>query len=230
MNTLFLDSQLVALGLVSLLNLSLGIFVFCKNYKSRLNRIFLFLALAISAWCLATFFNTLFYNNLPLFDFFERTTFISGMLIALLFYLFASNYPYEEVRNKRWFIWVYSLLIFVATIITFFTDLFVEYTDSIEGVTTTHHNGLVYIVYSIVLVVPFLLGLINLYKKMKKSDGVYRSHFITLLLLVGASIILSFYFDVFLVGLELYRYNAIGPYFSLLFIFAIMRMIISKDK
>lgn len=229
MNTFFLDSQLAALGLVTLLNLSLGFFVFLKNYKSPLNRIFFFLTLAISAWCLATFFNTLFYNNLPLFDFFERTTFISGMFIALMFYLFAANYPYEGAKNSQRFTWIYSGLILLASILTFFTNYFVEYTDSIDGVTTTHHNGVIYIVYAIILGIPFILGLVNLFQKMKRSDGVYRSHFITLLLLVGASIILSFYFDVFLVGLELYRYNAIGPYFSLLFIFAIMRMVISKE-
>lgn len=229
MSQLFLDFQLIALGLVAILNAILGLYIFSRDPKNRLHQIFLFLVISLVAWCLATFFNIFFYTNVAIFDLFERTTFISGMFIGLAFYLFALFYPYRAQKLPKVFITLYSLLIIFFVFVTFYTSWFVLDTTVVNDVTTTHHNDYWYIFWAVSLTVPFVLALIRLWQNMKHSDGVYRSHFVTLFVVVGVTIVLSFYFDVLLVGLEQYRYNAIGPYFSLLFIFAIMRMIISKE-
>jgi len=226
---IFSHLQLISLGLITILNLSLGLYVFFKSPRCLVNRIFLCLAISITLWCLAYFFNNYYYSNVVMFDFFERTTFISGMLISLFFYMFATSYPYNNAIRSKPLIWGYILLIIIATYITIFTNHFVQGTDIINGITTTHHNGSVYVLYAVILAAPFVLGMMSLWKKLRQSDGLYRSHLLTLFVLIGIAISLIFFVDVLLLGLELYKYSGVGPYFSLLFIFAIMRMILTKE-
>jgi hypothetical protein len=91
------------------------------------------------------------------------------------------------------------------------------------------HNPTTYLIYSIILVVPFIFGLFQLYRKMREGDGVYRKGFPFLISMIVVVVLTSFYFNLFLAGVNNNAYISVGPISSLLFIYAIMRMIISKE-
>lgn len=223
------NPQLVALALVSVLNLSLGVFVFCKNPRNTLNRIFLFLSASIVIWSLGTFFAIYFYDNVYLYDLSDKFTYIAGLLIAVSFYMFGIYYPYKSRGISSLVISGYTVFFVVFTYIALFTNWFVTDVFKEGTVTTIHHSASTYAVYSFVIVTLFIFGLRELWNKMKSGDGVYRQHFLTLILLVGFSIVLSLIFDLSFSAFDNYSYVAVGPISSVLLVFAIMRMIISKE-
>ncbi len=220
--------QLIGLALATILNLTLGLFVFFRNPKDLIYKIFLALAVSLAIWCASIFFDLYFYNIPDLLNFFDRLPFISGLLIALFFYLFAFLYPYKSSSIFKSAILIYSGVILVFTYIIFSSLFFIENTQNFN-LPLRAPNPATYIIYSVVLVTPFILGLWQLYRKMRDGDGVYRQGFPFFISIVAIVIALSFFFNLFLAGVNNNSFISVGPISSLLFIYAIMRMIISKE-
>jgi hypothetical protein len=228
MNQFISVLQLCGLALAILLNFGMGIFIYLRNRREPIHRIFLALVIAISLWGICTFLDVYFYKQIAIFDFFDRLAYVSGLLIALFFYLFAFLYPYKSSSIFRSAILIYCGIILLFTYIIY-TPLFVVEVKHTENVVLPSHNPTTYLIYSLVFIAPFLFGLLQLYKKMRDGDGVYRQGFPFLISMIAIVIVLSLYFDLFLSGLNNNAYISVGPISSLLFIYAIMRMIISKD-
>ncbi len=219
-----------SLLLVAFINFTLGIYIYFRNRKSNLYKIFLGLTTSLGLWCLGTFFTVLYSGDLNLFGFFERTTFVSGLLISLFFYIFCINFPYKSASSGKYLISLYGAIILIYTYVIFFTTWFAQNTISINSYTTLQHNDTWFICWVIAFLLPLVAGLLQLFYKFKATDGIYREYLLTLLLVAALPILFSLYFDVYLVGLENYQYNSISPFSSLLFDFAILRMILIKRQ
>jgi hypothetical protein len=223
------NPQLVGLMLVLFVNVILGLYIFFKNTKNAMNRIFLLLTFSIALWSFATFLTILYYSNIFIYDLADKSTYLFGLFIALSFYLFAISYPYKSRSFSSGFILFFMVMTILFTYVAFFTNLFVINAYSENGFTFINHNFFTYILYSGVIFIPFILGMIELWKKMSEGDGIYKQHFLTLIILVGSSIALSLFFNLFLASFNNFDYIVVGPLSSILLSFAIMRMIISKD-
>ncbi len=223
------NPELLGLLIVTVLNASLGFYVFFKDPTSPVSRIFLFLSTSIAAWCLVTFSTIYFYTDTFWYNLTDKLSYVVGLLIALSFYLFTVSYPYKSRSYSSKLIITFSLLTVIFSYLAFSTDLFVAQTFVRAGEIIIIHNPITYSLYSLLIVIPFGLGIRELWVKMKSGDGIYKQHFMTLMILVGSSIILSLVFDLLLSAFSNYTYVSVGPLSSVLLIFAIMRMIISKE-
>ncbi|MFH0874077.1 MAG: histidine kinase N-terminal 7TM domain-containing protein [Candidatus Komeilibacteria bacterium] len=230
MSKILADPQLLGLAIVTLLNLALGLYVFLKDFRNVLNKIFLFLAISIVAWCIAIFCTIYFYEDVFLYDLSDKFTYIAGLLIAIGFYLFSIYYGYKNHKISSLIVIGYILFFAIFSYLALFSHLFVINTAKEGLITVIYRNQMSYAIYSLALISLFILGLVELWKKMKGGDGVYKQHFLTLIILVGFSIILSIFFDLSLSAFNNYSYSAVGPLSSVLFIFAIMRMINSSKE
>lgn len=228
MNQLVSIFQLYGLALAMVLNFGMGIFVFFRNPREPIHRIFLLLAAALGIWCICTYLDVYYYNQAAIFDFFDRLAYVSGLFIAFFFYLFTFLYPYKSSSIFKSAILIYSGVILVFTYIIY-TPLFVIDVKQTDHAILPSHNPTTYLIYSLILIAPFMLGLAELYRKMQNGDGVYRKGFPFLIAVMTIVILVSLYFDLFLSGINNNDFISIGPISSLLFIYAIMRMIISKE-
>jgi hypothetical protein len=230
MNQFISILQLCGLALAILINFGMGIFIYLRNRKEPIHRIFFALATSLSIWCLCIFLDLYYvnYRQPVVFNFTDRLAYVSGLFIALFFYLFSFLYPYKSSSFFKSAVLVYSGAILVFTYIIY-SPLFVTEVRGDQYSILPVHNPTTYSIYSIILTVPFVFGLLQLYKKMSAGDGVYRKGFPLLITMIAIVIILSLFFNLFLAGVNNNSYISVGPISSLLFIYAIMRMIISKD-
>ncbi len=159
----------------------------------------------------------------------EKTAFFGGLIIAFFFYLFCKYFLYRSVDLKISWSYFYVGLLMLWAYITYGTDIFILYSERVDWYITTYHNPYAYIAWVITLFVPFIIGLMQLRKKLKNSDCILRQKIKTIWTLLIVSIIGSFTFDVLFTGLHQYQFNNIGPFFSLLFDLSIVMLIYSRD-
>ncbi len=157
--------------LVCVLSMSLlGIVIFLRNPKMTNNRYFAMLALAISAW---TVFNLLSggkTTNKLLVD----LVFVSGIATTLSVILFMSNFPNENIINKR--------IIRVIILTTVVISALVFHPDFVRRVTVDEIiTGPIYNVFIAYIVIALALLMILVTRQFKASKNIIARRQVTLI-------------------------------------------------
>ena len=154
---------------------------------------------------------------------------ITGFFIALFFSLFAREFLYPVKFISNFFIIIYLTIIGFFVYLVFFTQLFVLDTFMKEGIIYTTFDSFWYIIWAVMLSIPFIVGLFILQKKLRASDGVIRRRLYIMLSFVLVAVMGGMLFDVILVYWNNYQFDYIAPVFSIFLMYPMAHMIfISK--
>lgn len=168
-----MDIQSLISITIGVINLVLGIFVFLKNKKSISNRIFLFVVLSIGLWILGL---ALINKNLIILisDFIPtlglRMAFFGASLLAFFFALLSLEFPKRDLVLPK-LIRIFGFLIACFFIlISIFTNWIVKEVHFYNSEFTANY-GFLYKGFGIYYSLFMVGGLINLFRKYRKSKG-----------------------------------------------------------
>lgn len=158
----------IILAIADVLAGLLGLVVLVNNPKSKVNRIFFYLALSLVAWVstnLATNFSATPESALL----WARATIVGAVLIVYFFVLFSFNFP-----NARKLKWLYHLLLLVPVLI------FLALSPTALNVVSTSAHGEQFVpgpLYGLLLAyfpAYTILGSVIFYKAFRRSTGVAK--------------------------------------------------------
>lgn len=225
-----MDIYNILLLITAGLNLIVGIFVLLRGAKEKVNIFYFIFSLSMVLWCVSVLLTRHFGANYDIAELGARSNYMTGLLTAYLFYIFAHFFPYKSASQKG-ILTVFNVILFIYfAAILYLTNYFITGVELIEGVIVEYHNNINFVIYALLLAVVIFSGLRNLYKKLSSSEGIFRKRLVTLLLVAGICAVAGYYFDLFLPFIGVYFYIWLGPLFLTLMALAVARMIIIENK
>ena len=155
----------VSLIIVAVFNLFLGIFVFSKNRKNNINKVFLALTVCLAVWAL-TILMTYLRIGAKHLDFWSNATFWGpSFLIAFLLY-FSLIFPENKKKISR----KATILIFTPSFILFFLSVFQKINIKTYNAWTMDRGFGIYI-FNFFLFFYLLLTFFEFYNTFKHTTG-----------------------------------------------------------
>ncbi|MFA5742629.1 MAG: histidine kinase N-terminal 7TM domain-containing protein [Candidatus Paceibacterota bacterium] len=157
--------------LTFILNLSLGLFIYLKEKKSRVNKLFFGIAIGIAFWTLSIFL-MLVLGPFVSYDFSGRLSFAGSLTALWFFFLFSFQFPKSNINDRT-----YLIIKNFGSAVTVLFILFTMLTPYI--VKNGHVNGTMEISVNFGFLYPFLgvyflslmfIGLANLLKNIFSSN------------------------------------------------------------
>lgn len=224
-----MDIQNILLLITAGLTLGVGIFVLLRGAKEKINLYYFLTSLFMFVWCVSLFIFR-YYKADELSDLGGRTSYVAGLLMVLFFYLFSAHFPFVKSKINRTIIVLYSLATIYFFLVIYFSRFFIKEAVIINGVVSSYHNNLNYIVHSILLAWLIVLGLFTMYRKISGIEGIYRKRLLLLFFVSSLAGFFGFLFDVVYPYFMDFSFNWLGPLFLTLMALAVGKMIIIENK
>lgn len=205
--------NLILLGIIVLINFSLGVLAFINNPRNKNLKIFFLFIIFLVTWIIANYFSDITKDYFWVI-FWLRLTFIAPVLFATVLLYFGLIFPAEKLRiSSRYLLGISSLIV---SILVFSNLIIKDVVIKESGVDVVFgYLGAVYLLYFVGILVAALIVLLKKYFKSKDLEKKQLKTFILglFLFLFGATVtnlIIPFIWGLF----EPSKY---GPYFSVIF-------------
>ena len=215
--------------IISLLNIFLGLIILRKNYKNPSNIYYCALCVSGGLWAII-FASYLIINSQILFDYFIRATYIC-VLVPLFYLIFVYHYPYRLWVYPEWLI---RLIFIIPSLLVFFIFsgiLRLEEVVNIDGLLkakTIFPNFLFFVIYFFIYII---WGIVVLFKKFKRIEGVYKINIKYLITATGLTFLLTGLINVILPLLfGTFFLDWLGPIFTLINFVIIGYLIFIRPK
>lgn len=225
------STQNFILLLAAAINLFMTFFVWKRGIKNKINLYF----------GLLTFFNFLWSLGLLLsrsvadmywVAIMARSTYISALGIVIFLFYFIHYFPYQLERLKKYEHFFIILPAFFLSFIVYTKFFILEtvraYSD-FEYI--SYYNKIGFFIYAIYFVIIAILALKKLFKKYSLAEGLLKQQIKMLLVAIIIGLLFGSYFDLFIQYFNDYRFNWLGPIFTVLMNFIVFFFVISpKEK
>jgi len=145
----------------------LGLMVFLKNKKARINFTFFIHSLAITAWLFCTFMMFINQGDVEKAIFWDRFVYASVVFIPVLMYHFGLAF----VKKKRNFIlyagYIFSFVFLLLSRTEFFVDGIFEYRWGVHTKAQFFHH--LFLIYFVGYVIIWFFEMFRYYRKLKSS-------------------------------------------------------------
>lgn len=203
-----LNQAVILLFIISFLDLALGLFVFLKNPKERVNKSFAMFSLAVLIWINASFFQDELKNPEWMF-FLLKVDFASAIFASLFLLLFCLDVSKTEIVNRPYVRRMLIAIPVLFSVLIFSTRLIVSGYEILQGVINPV-LGSGHIIYDVFIGLSLSLGMGTIAWKYRKSLEVDKSKFIYLFTGFFISSIIAFVTNVLLTD-----YIKNTPYYNL---------------
>jgi hypothetical protein len=207
--------------LMPIVNAGFGLFVYFKNPKHLVNRLFAGFVLSVSAWTFCAFM-ILTATDISRVQAWGKIVFIPATLIALSFFYFSSVFPdRRSIQTGRLF-WLFTILGIIIALMSP-SKLMVSSVELAEGSTQANpvykpELGPASFVFSLYLIGCLGSGLLTLARKWRTSRGIHRLQIQYLFLGVLLFSLCAASTNLLLPKLGIVRYGVYGPFFSVFMI------------
>jgi len=208
-------------------NLGLGLFIIFKDWRNKINISFSLLLLFITLWSfgVAMFRAS---SEPAALQFWLNLYYFFGAVIAMVFFYFTTFFPFQVQRIAPVTNFINVLALVTITAVIFFAGLVYEIDINASGDHTVQLNLQSYLLYNTYWLFYITVSFIKLFKKYQGS-GSYNKKLIGVVLVATLpAAIAGVFFDLFL-PLFSYQYIWIGPYFTMLMVFIIVRYVFIKQ-
>ncbi len=196
--------------LIGAANLAVGVYVLLKRPRSSINRSFFIFVVGIVGWIVGLSLLSLTERFL-----FVSLTFWSGELIVLGFVLLAEVFPDGLALQKKmlWLLGPWFAIVLLTP-----SRLFIASVQFNDAGYLEPENGVLFSLWAAIMGFYLLWGFFRLITKYRFLRGLHRVQMGYLLLGAGSFVTAGFIFDVLLPAFRIFRFNLLGPFFSLIFI------------
>ncbi len=225
------STQNFILLVAAFVNLFMTFFVFRRGIKNKINLYFGLLTFFNFTWSLGLLISRSI-ENISLVAIVARSTYISALAIVIFLFYFVHHFPYQAEKLK---IYTHIFILFPAIILSFivYTKFFILDTvraySNLEYISYYNKSG--FFLYAIYFVIIAILALKKLFKKYNLSEGLLKQQIKMLLVSIIIGLLFGSYFDLFIQYFNDYRFNWLGPIFTVLMNFIVFFFVISpKEK
>jgi len=204
--------KIIILGIVALLNLSLGFSIIKRNRLSRFNLYFGLLCIAGGVWT-ALMLSLHLFVSLAALDWVLRLMVVVSTLMFLLYLLFSIEYPYPFSLKRPWLIYVIPTVLIILEILGFFPVERLSFVDGRLVEQTIFSN---YIIFSGFYIGYLLLIFYILFKKFFASSGLQRLQLKYILISSGTTFIIMTFLSVIMPLVNGYFTDWFSPIFTLI--------------
>jgi len=210
-------------------NLSLAATVLSKNWRNRINVLFSLMLLSIAAW---SFFLGMFYVASDLH--YARLTSVpiysSAALIAVLFYYFAYYFPFAlgEKTLMAHIISFISYMMILFIIIFIHIETIVSY-DLVTRQQVTIINPVGYTFFLIYFCYYIISAFYHLFKKLRSATAIHKKEIQVVVFSTLFAAVLGTLFNLAILGIT-YKYDWLGPFFTVIMVLIIARYIFFQNK
>ncbi|MBU0707579.1 hypothetical protein KKG41_04370 [Patescibacteria group bacterium] len=191
-----MEASSIIVFIIAFLEILLGFYVLSRNKKDPINISFFIVVMGVVIWICSNAIIS-FLSNENTIELIYRLTYIAGAIIAGGFLYFSWVFPYK-MSFIRWSKWLLLLIPTIFLIIfTFTTDFIVsgvvKYPLSYD---TTSGSG--YGLYVLIFVAFFLWAFYELFRKLRRSDGIHHWQLKFVLISVLIPFVVSLVTDIIL--------------------------------
>lgn len=225
------STQNFVLLIAALINLFMSFFVFKRGIKNKINLYFGLLTFFNFTWSLGLLISRSI-ADISLVGLFARSTYISALAIVIFLFYFVHHFPYQTAKLKNV---AHIFILLPAIVLSFYiyTPYFI--TETVRAYSDfeyiSHYNKAGFFLYAIYFVVIAILALKKLFKKYNVAEGLLKQQIKMLLVAIIIGLLFGSYFDLFIQYFDDYRFNWLGPIFTVLMNFIVFFFVISpKEK
>jgi hypothetical protein len=205
---------LIAIGLIEVV---LGLWFLYRYKRTATNNWYIAFVLSIAFWVLANAGIYFFANNLDKAQFYNELTWLGGVFIAFTFLFFSFYFPIslKPVKGYSYFLIIIPLILFVYLI--FFSSLFVT-SMAFEGNNQKFFTGSLFFLFPAYFFIYWTWGIINLVRKLKRTDGIHVQQLKLLLTGVIISSVFIVIFDLIYPLMGKAVISGLGPELSIIWL------------
>lgn len=177
-------NQTLVVGLVSVIDILLGVFVYLRNTKLRANKAFLFMSISVVVWMVSSYLTDNGWNFQAKL-FFGRTSFAAALIIIISILNLAKAFPVSQ-KYKRIDIALLGLI--ALTIVLCYTPLIVKTIEVLPTGISSVVPGLLYSLWLVTFVSGAVIAAFSFFQQYKKADNVGKSQLKLIIIGLGAGL------------------------------------------
>lgn len=211
---LFHGYLLIIIGLAEVV---LGLWFIFRYKRSPMNTWYLAFVFSVAFWVLANAGIYFYANNLDQAQFYNELTWLGGVFIAFTFLFFSFYFPIslKPVKGYYYLLIIIPLILFIYLI--FFSDLFVT-GMAFEDYNQQFFTGSLFFLFPVYFFIYWTWALVNLIRKLKRTDGAHIQQLKLLLAGVLISSVIIIIFDIIYPLLGKAVVSGLGPEFTLVWL------------
>ncbi|MFA6307932.1 MAG: histidine kinase N-terminal 7TM domain-containing protein [Patescibacteria group bacterium] len=223
--------QNLTLIVAGAINLIMSILVFSRGVRhSKINLYFSFLTFFNFLWAIGLWLSRSF-TDLDLTSIFARSTYVSAIAIVISLLYFVVHFP-NKIKvlsiKLKFIVWLPAIflvfIIYSKLFITHFVNSYSEY----EYISYFYKPF--YWVYFVYFISIALLSLYFLWQKYKVVEGLFKKQVKFLFLAILVAFIFGVHFDLFLLYFGDFRFNWLGPIFTVFINACVFYFIFPKQE
>ena len=209
-----LQFQNFSLVIAALVNLIMAVLIIFQGWRNKVNLYFSLLTFFNFLWAMGLFFGMTMDGYFGEWSAKIIYIFAIGIAISLLF--FSVYFPYKIKKINPIFYYIILMLTLFFIFSTLNNTLVIEYyRDQVNNIFYLKHNRFLYILYSLYFISLMIFSIFNLIYKYKNIEGIFKQQILILLMVIVLGLIFGSYFDLFLCHFGIYKYEWLGPLFTL---------------
>jgi len=215
--------------IVGLINLTIGIVIFTK-YRGgeKSTKYFGLLCVSTLLWSINIGLIAVVKNN-SIYKTLGNLTYTTGALILINFFIF-SIYFLHTTKNKSLILFKILIIIFsILTLYILFTNIMVSKIYTKNNQISYTPNAILHLLYGILFLIILLYAYYILIKKYINSQGINKKRISIVVLGTAISFILGFYFDWYLIHINVFKFFWLGPIFTITMNFSIAYLLFKKN-
>ncbi|MFA6252883.1 MAG: histidine kinase N-terminal 7TM domain-containing protein [Patescibacteria group bacterium] len=225
------STQNFILLIAALVNLFMTFFVFRRGIKNKINLYFSLLTFFNFTWSLGLLISRSI-SDINLVGLFARSTYVSALAIVISLFYFVHHFPYQIEKLKKSY---HFLILLMAIILSFFIYTKGFITETVRAYSNyeyiSYYNEAGFFLYAVYFVIVAVWALCKLFRKYKLAEGVVKQQIKMLLFAIIIGLAFGSYFDLFIEYFNDYRFDWLGPIFTVLMNFIVVFFVISpKEK
>lgn len=222
--------QNYSLLMAGIINLFMCIFLISRARHSKMHLYFSLLTLFCFTWTVGLFLSRSM-TDLTLTLLFTRSTYVSAIAIMISLLYFVIHFPYSTNRLNnihKMMVWIPAILISILVYTSFFIiDLrhaYSEYEFSHSFYKFSYWIYFIYIIAMSLVAVYFLL------KKFSIAEKLFKKQVVLLLATIVIAMIFGVYFNLFIIYFGDFRFNWLGPIFTVFMNMAVFRLLLFANN
>lgn len=222
--------QNIFLLIAGVINLIMAIIVYFRGWRNKVNLYFSLLTFFNFLWALSLLSGMTLDSDFGIL--LGKSTYPSaiGIAISLLFFSIYFPFKIKDINKSLKYLCFFIFIFF--SFLTYSNNLIIGYhRDVINNIYYLKYDNFWYILYSIFFILLIVYSVINLFYKYKSTEGLFKKQILYLLVTIILGLLFGAYFDLFLCYLGIFKYEWLGPLFTLPMNFVAFYLIFSnKDK
>lgn len=201
--------QNILLLIAGIINLAMSIFIISRGWKNKVNLYFSLMTFFNFLWATGLLFVNPFFNS-GIIRFAAAVVYPIALMVVVSLFYFIIYFPYKIFSLSKFYNNLIFGIVFIISIFCIFGYKIFAQDVSLIPRLVVHYEFWSYFIYTVLLMTLMILGVLILFLKFKKADGIFKWQLKLVLMAVIIGTSGGLFFNVYLVTLGIFDYMYLG--------------------